>query len=263
MMLLLEQTGAKPDLVNSGLATPLHLACRADRDSVVKFLIGCGADANAQDEHGQTPLLICCIHGYDHLASVLIEASIAGHLPEPIEPDTADHRGLTPLNCCAIKGDLDLVKILISRGKADPNQTSPKGCTPLMYAGRGGKEQVVRFLLEKKASPLKQDNAGGTVFHHSIEKGQIQVLEVMLEHGVDVQSAIEIADNAGRTPLFEAVEVMAEPDVSDDEATTPALDAGVKITVSKVCDMIRILTRKKTNTKPGFGANVNVINYSG
>jgi hypothetical protein len=36
------------------------------------------------------------------------------------------------------------------------------------------------------------------------------VLEAMLAHGVDVYSAIEIADNAGRTPLFEAVENMEE-----------------------------------------------------
>lgn len=42
--------------------------------------------------------------------------------------------------------------------------------------------------------------------HHAIEKGHINVLEVMLEHGVDVYSAIELADNSGRTPLFEAVE---------------------------------------------------------
>lgn len=75
-----------------------------------------------------------------------------------------------------------------------------------MYAGRGGFSEVVRYLLEKKASPLKQDSSGGTVLHHAIEKGHINVLEVMLEHGVDVYSAIEIADNAGRTPLFEAVE---------------------------------------------------------
>ena len=34
----------------------------------------------------------------------------------------------------------------------------------------------------------------------------MEVLETMLQHGVDVYSAIEIADNAGRTALFEAVE---------------------------------------------------------
>lgn len=52
LMLLIERTGAKPDLVNSNLATPLHLACRSNREAVVKFLIGCGVDANSQDEHG-------------------------------------------------------------------------------------------------------------------------------------------------------------------------------------------------------------------
>ena len=207
IMLLLERTGAKADLVNAHLATPLHVACRTNQENIVKFLIGCGVEANVQDEHGQTPLLVSCIHGYNSIVSQLVESSIAGHLPEPIETDTADHRGLTPLNCAAIKGELDLVKMLISRGQADVNQTSPKGCTPLIYAGRGGYAEVVRYLLEKKASPLKQDNAGGTVLHHAIEKGHVSVLEVMLEHGVDVYSAIELADNAGRTPLFEAVEL--------------------------------------------------------
>ena len=46
LMLLLERTGAKPDLVNSSLATPLHLACKNDRVDAAKFLIGCGVDAN-------------------------------------------------------------------------------------------------------------------------------------------------------------------------------------------------------------------------
>lgn len=52
LMLLLERTGIKPDLVNASLATPLHLACKNNRESVAKFLIGCGVDVNMQDEHG-------------------------------------------------------------------------------------------------------------------------------------------------------------------------------------------------------------------
>ena len=52
LMLLLERTGAKPDLVNAQLATPLHVACRNNKENVVKFLIGCGVEANRQDEHG-------------------------------------------------------------------------------------------------------------------------------------------------------------------------------------------------------------------
>ena len=116
LMLLLERTGAKPDLVNAQLATPLHVACRSNKEPVVKFLIGCGVEANMQDEHGQTPLLVSCIHGFNPLVTLLVESSIAGHLPEPLEVDTGDHRGLTPLNCASSKGDLDLVKTLLSRG---------------------------------------------------------------------------------------------------------------------------------------------------
>ena len=94
---------------------------------------------------------------------------------------------------------------------------------------------------------MKQDNAGGTVLHHAIEKGHIKVVEDLLEHGVDVYSAIEIADNGGRTPLFEAVELQPE----DEEHAV------------KICDMIRILCKKRAKVDGGFGANINVLNFSG
>lgn len=46
LMILLERTEAKPDMVNSVLATPLHLACRNNRIEAAKFLIGLGVDVN-------------------------------------------------------------------------------------------------------------------------------------------------------------------------------------------------------------------------
>lgn len=48
-----------------------------------------------------------------------------------------------------------MVKCLIQRGAANVNLASPKGCTPLIYAGRGGCNQIVEYLIEKKASALK------------------------------------------------------------------------------------------------------------
>jgi hypothetical protein len=52
-----------------------------------------------------------------------------------------------------------------------------------------------------------------------------------------VYSAIEIADNAGRTPIFEAI---------DNNCS-----AGI----------IKFLTKKRS--QGGFGAKVNVVNYNG
>lgn len=91
LMMLIERTGAKPDMVNNSLATPLHLACRSNRQSVVKFLIGCGVDVNIQDEHGQTPLLLCAIHAHTEIMHMIVEASIGGNLPDPLEIDLANH----------------------------------------------------------------------------------------------------------------------------------------------------------------------------
>ena len=70
---------------------------------------------------------------------------------------------------------------------------------------------------------------------------------MLLEHGVDVYSAIEIADNGGRTPLFEAVETTLESEEAE----------------QKIHEIIRILTKKKSKNDGGFGAQVNVLNYSG
>lgn len=95
----------------------------------------------------------------------------------------------------------------------------------------------MRFLVMSNASTLKQDNAGGTVLHHAIEKGHIDVLDVLQEHGIDIYSAIEVPDNAGRTAIFEAVDNLESPEI------------------------LRKLIQPRKNG--GFGAKVNVLNYNG
>ena len=75
------------------------------------------------------------------------------------------------------------------------------------------------------------------MLHHAIEKSHIEVLTVLQEHGVDIHSAIEISDNAGRTPIFEAV----------DNHT----DASI------------LLTLIRDKKEGGFGAKANILNYNG
>ena len=190
---LIEHTGCKPDMLNSSLATPLHHACREGHEDTAKFLIGCGVDVNMQDDMGQTCLLLCCIHRHTNLAQILIESSIAGHTPEPLDINQKDLRGLTAMNCAAIIGDLDLIKILYEKGGADLEVESPKGCTPLLFAARGTNVDLIKYLLEKKVNTLKQDNSGGTVAHHAVDKGQLQIINALIEYSVD----LDIPNNYG------------------------------------------------------------------
>jgi ankyrin repeat protein len=88
----------------------------------------------------------------------LIDGSSAGHCPEPLDVDCRDHRGHTPLICCAIKGDIDFIKLIIEKAGANIDLANPKGISPLMYAGREGHPEIVRYLLKKGAVSLKQDH---------------------------------------------------------------------------------------------------------
>ncbi len=66
-------------------------------------------------------------------------------------------------------------------------------------------------------------------------------MKMLLTIGGDISSGIEIADNAGRSPIFEAI----DNNVSE--------------------ELLRLLIKKrqKKGAEGGFGAKVNVLNYNG
>ena len=53
---LREKHGMTVDLLDQDISTPLHLACQEGCDYSAFFLIGFGADVNAQNKVGDTPL---------------------------------------------------------------------------------------------------------------------------------------------------------------------------------------------------------------
>ena len=86
---------------NEGL-TPLHAAASRDSVDVVRILLDAGADINAQSNTGETPL-------YDAV------------------------RNTTP-------GALDIIRLLRERG-ADPTIPTEKGSTALKFVSRYGKPE--------------------------------------------------------------------------------------------------------------------------
>uniref|UniRef100_A0A668AQ79 Uncharacterized protein n=1 Tax=Myripristis murdjan TaxID=586833 RepID=A0A668AQ79_9TELE len=58
--------------VNAG-QTALMLAVSHGRIAMVKLLLSCGADVNAQDRDSSTALMCACEHGHLHIARLLLE----------------------------------------------------------------------------------------------------------------------------------------------------------------------------------------------
>ncbi len=71
----------------------------------------------------------------------------------------------TPLCAAVVKGDLEAVKKFIEYG-SDVNE-SFNGVTPLMYAARYNRIEIIKILLDKGAKVTTQDDRGYTALQYA------------------------------------------------------------------------------------------------
>ena len=190
---LLVSKGLDPNSKTDGGETPLHRACYYSSACLdaVKVLVALGANLEAVDAHGRTPLSIFCATysgdsdddddsaEFDDNSAEFINAMIT--LGANIT--TEDNKKFTPLHFAAAGGHMNSVYLLVENG-ADVNAWSSDGTSPLMaclfpekfsdncsdhwipYNTRMGRARVARFLIEMGAEvPLIPEGADVTVFN--------------------------------------------------------------------------------------------------
>ncbi|KAE9412292.1 hypothetical protein Angca_006290, partial [Angiostrongylus cantonensis] len=97
---------------NLNLQTPLHYACSKNRAVIAHMLIEAGANVNASDKYGATPLHRAASQGHDRIVHLL--------LTQPgIRIDAKDSEGKTPLFVACEEGRDDAAIALVAKG-ADP-----------------------------------------------------------------------------------------------------------------------------------------------
>jgi hypothetical protein len=118
--------------------TLLMICVRGDQKMLCEFLLDHGANVNQQNEKRTYALLLSAQKGHQEMTKFLLDKGA---------DEESKNMSLIP---AAHFGHLDVVKLLIEYG-ADQNYSNHKGTTALMRAAQEGREEVVRFLLEKKA----------------------------------------------------------------------------------------------------------------
>eukprot|EP00736_Rhodelphis_marinus_P001858 Rmarinus@m.21670 len=170
----------------------LHKAVEERDDEIVAELIRKGADVEAMDLRGCTPLFYAA--GLDYKSfdmDCLVVLVQNGALLE-----IADADGRTPLHHCARMGRVDAVELLLDN-EAEKEVVDKDGYTPLVTAVINDREDVVNCLLGRGAKVDRRDVTGMTVLHHAADHGHLKYIPVLLDHGADVS----IRDDEFRSPL--------------------------------------------------------------
>ncbi|MCE2542686.1 MAG: ankyrin repeat domain-containing protein, partial [Acidobacteria bacterium] len=137
-----------------------------------------GADPNAADDYGVTPLMRASENASPRVVQALLGAGA--------DADAAQESGLTSLMIAARTGERDVVRALLAHG-ADVNAvTHETGVTALMWAVAGPHPDIVHVLLETGADVETSSAKGFTPLLFAARNGDIALAQALLAAGADV-----------------------------------------------------------------------------
>lgn len=192
--------GANVNAPQVGGLTPLMSAASRMSVAIVKMLLEAGARAsiNAKDKDGRTALMLAAERGHAETIKLLLEAGAA--------INDKDIYGQTPLMYARGHrytgiSSLAAGKTLIAAG-ANVNDVSAPGQTPLMMAVQRHYVEEVKMLLAAGASVNAKDSQGRTslmlIKNELYNDASQELIRVLLAAGADVN----VVDKDGVTPLM-------------------------------------------------------------
>jgi ankyrin repeat protein len=160
---LLLERGADVTVRDGRGYTALHHAVDRWSPDLVKALLAAGAEVDAADDYGVTPLMRAAYWGpnWGPTAEVLEVVLAAG-----AAVDAQDADGDGALHYAATQGNLEHVTRLI-RARADVNLRGEAGRTPLLNAIMSDSPDIVKALLAAGARPDRADGQGRAAMEYA------------------------------------------------------------------------------------------------
>lgn len=174
-------------------------ACELGDEKDIKDRIAAGANVRIEDDKGEMPLhKLCRIGSLDMVRLVLDKSS---ELKTDI--NWQDKQGKTATFFAAENKKSDIVSMLLDRG-ADCMIENNNGWTVLHTAINADDETCTKtILLHQFVTPLKKklidvaDKQGRTALHIAGFKAEVNLVELLLQHGADATSLDVGGNSAG------------------------------------------------------------------
>ena len=211
--------------------TLLHYAVQWNHASVLKLLLAAGADVNAMDNDGHTPLDYCRRYDAEGCYALLtqtngkrndkqdpplilrIHAHEPGRLREVLQGgadvNATDSDGCPALVWAIIhaaraqeayrNAALECLHILLKHPEININQSDKKGCLPLHHAVAVGSTECIRLLLQTGDCDINQaDRQGTTALHLALSSDKTACAHLLVTApGINVH----LPNKHGETPL--------------------------------------------------------------
>uniref|UniRef100_A0A671XYL0 Transient receptor potential cation channel, subfamily A, member 1b n=1 Tax=Sparus aurata TaxID=8175 RepID=A0A671XYL0_SPAAU len=196
--------GADPNLLNTALMSPLHLAVSLGHNNLVELLLSYSTtDANLQGDLGNTPVILACsINNFEAL-SILIK-----HGARLCKQNKLGH---FPIHAAAFAGAKKAMEVILKNGEElghqieqHINYLDKSRSSPLHLAVRGGNIEAIRFCIANGARIDQQQNDKSTPLHLACTQGATEVVKLMLSSFGQVGDIINLTDGANQTPLHRA-----------------------------------------------------------
>ena len=243
----LVQHGANVEAKDGLGETPLFKAAEK-KNELVEFFLTCGSTSNTKNKFGETPLMKAIEHSVASNVRTLLEhgASV----------NATDQHGICPLLHRLRSSDVEICELLLEYG-CDGNIADDNGETPLHQLAWG--PDIMKMLLDKGAHVGALDRENRTPLHAACYQGHPSSIELLIHHGADINST----DNHGWTPLhfaaagenYDALEVLIQ-NGSDIAAVDKTGRTALHLAARKGClSLVKLLI--------GYGSNINLKDYRG
>jgi ankyrin repeat protein len=154
------------------------------------LLLSRGADVNAKQIEGRTPLFLVASMGANQQTVRLL-------VDHGADAGLATANGQTPLMAVAARGNVELIDLLLDR-KVDVNAKNSAGETALMFAASSGNARAVKLLLDRGADAKVRSKRNETALGNAATTGAEDSVRLLLEHGADVN----VQNIRGFSPLM-------------------------------------------------------------
>ena len=221
--LLLEDGRSSIDSIDEEKWTPLHHAIMRNNVDIALYLISKGANVNAKQNEGMTPLhysatmgFVDCIKALSSAPGIDMNSRDEGGLTpllwavqtnhveavealledDRVDPSLCDNDGANVLHWAA-QSDLTITNLV--KGKVDVNSRDSNGMTPLIIAATTKSEEFASDICAIPETDVNAaDSNGMTTLHYAARNDDDMMINIIAGTG---RADINKLNNSGITPL--------------------------------------------------------------